>query len=653
MLLFYQNIIMMSLIITFLAMLCLGIGFTIPLCKDKENIGISFFLAPVIGYSIMSVAGMFYINYSLDANIYYISLISLTATSLLATIFWIIKNNIFSSIKLINIQISFTYCAVFIASLLLIDYFLNPIKNDLLFHRLASDLPSYLASSKHLLDGGNLSNANNHIFSNEIFIRAFRWGFPAVVSFTAWLNNTRVEYIIFYLPLITYVSGLFASFLLLSKSNSEFYVKRKTFFLLPIVMIFNAGIIFYLFEGFYPQIISISIITLIMSIFFGLRKEVFNNYSNYIYFYIIVISASLTLTYSEAYVVLILAIGGILFLDLIFKNKSLIKYDLSFLLLIIASNILIFPFISKFIFFTLANAANVGNIGFTFPSSPIPSDWVGITNIFSDTKIYLDDDVATTLVKGKGIYPIIINIALSIWVTYELTIFFIKKNSKDKALFLVPVIGIICFFITNLLFTKFLHITSNYYLYNKTLTLFLPLVTYCFFSHLYRNKNNLKIAIALILFGLSLILFFKDSRTYKSAIDLKIVDYFQSNPNLSRDYLFVQNERGNRNGVVVKKYRYIDRASDFILYSLINITSLDQWESANWKNMSLEVQNREIIILANSDNILQKTLESIPKDKVIFKVGKYIAISTGIKLSSITAYPQDQQYHKLQKLFIR
>jgi hypothetical protein len=173
---------MVNLLITFLAMLCLGIGLTIPISKDKKNIGISFFLAPVIGYSIMSIIGMFYINYSLEANTYYSLLIFLAAASLVFSTFWIIKNNIFDSLELNNIKIASIYGGLFFASLLLIDYFLNPIKDNLLFHRLAADLAAYIASSKHLLDGGNLSNIK-HDFSNEIFLRAFRWGVPAAVSF--------------------------------------------------------------------------------------------------------------------------------------------------------------------------------------------------------------------------------------------------------------------------------------------------------------------------------------------------------------------------------------------------------------------------------------------------------------------------------------
>ncbi len=645
---------MIDFLLTLLAMMSLGVGFIIPISKDKKNIGISFFIAPVIGYSVMSIVGMFYINYSLQASTYYFLLIFLTIISLCFAIFWVLKNKIFDSLKSDDFKTASICGTLFFISLFFINYFLNPIKDNLLLHRLASDLHAYLASSKHLLEGGGLSNAHTHPFSNEIFINAFRWGLPAVTSFVAWLNNTRVEYIIFYLPLIVYVSGLFASFLILTRVDDELNIKKKTLFLLPIVMVFNVGVIFYLFEGFYPQMISIGLVTLMMSMFLSLRNNLIKDNSNHIiYLNGALISATLVLTYSEAYIILILGIGGVFFLDLIFKNKENIKTDTFFLLIVVLSTIIIFPFISKFIIFTLANSANIGNIGFTFPSRPVPSDWVGIANIFSDTKLYLHDAVATNEVRSGSFYPKTVDIILSCWVSYELIRFFIKKSSSDRAFFLVPLVGIICFLIANLLFTKFFKITTNYYLYNKSITLFLPLVSYCFFFHLYKHKNNIKLSIAVALLSLSLGLFLKDSRTFKSEIDLKIVDYFQDHPDLSNKYLFVKNERGRRDGAVIGKYRYIDRAGDFLLYSLIDVDYFDQWESAHWKYISPEVKNKEVIILVNTDYTLQETLDSFPKNKIIFQAGKYLAISTGVKLKDITDLPQERQYSELEKLFLR
>lgn len=644
--------VLLNFVLTLLVMICLGIGFTISICKDKSDLGISFFLAPLIGYSIVSIVGMFYINYSLSIGTYRLLTIIIAAISLFLAVFWIVKSNIIKSLTLIDAKTGLIYISLFLASLFLINSFLNPVKGTFLFHRFASDLPAYLASSKHLLEGGNLSNADTHIFVNEILNRAFRWGLPAVVSFVGWLNNTRVENVIFYLPLIVYISGLFASFLLLSKCDRELNDKRKSFFLLPILMVFNVGIIFFLFEGFYPQVISVAAVTMIVTLFFSLRKGIFKGTENYLYIYAILISAALIVNYSEAHIISIFGVGGVLFLDTILKNKQNIKTDLLFLSVVVLSIIFIFPFISKYIVFTLANAKNVGNIGFAMPNSPTPSDWVSITNIFSDTKLYLANDCAAHTVKRGSIYPRVIDIILSCWVIYELISFFLNKSNSDRAYFLVPLIGIIVFFITNFFFTKLLHITHNDYLYNKTITLFLPLVAYIFFSHLYKSKNNLKFSLAIILFSLSLGVFLRDSTTYREAVDLKIVDYFNAHPELSKKYLFLPNERGSRNGVMRGQYRYIDRAEEMILQSLIDIDLLDQWNPTSWQLLPLGIQSKEIIILAKTHYISSNIIDSIPKNNILFKVGEYIAVSTGVQLKSIIKGTTEEQYKKLDQLFL-
>ena len=64
-------------------------------------------------------------------------------------------------------------------------------------------------------------------------------------------------------------------------------------------------------------------------------------------------------------------------------------------------------------------------------------------------------------------------------------------------------------------------------------------------------------------------------------------------------------------------------------------------------------QNKEVIILANTDYTLQETLDSFPKNQIIFQAGKYLAISTGVKLKDITDLPQERQYSELEKLFLR
>ena len=54
------------------------------------------------------------------------------------------------------------------------------------------------------------------------------------------------------------------------------------------------------------------------------------------------------------------------------------------------------------------------------------------------------------------------------------------------------------------------------------------------------------------------------------------------------------------------------------------------------------VQNKEVIILVNIDYTPQETLDSFPKNQIIFQAGKYLAISTGVKLKDIIYLPQER-----------
>jgi hypothetical protein len=121
---------MIDFLLTLLVMMSLGIGLIIPISKDKKNIVISFFIAPAIGYSIMSIVGMFYINYSLQASTYYFLLIFLTIISLCFAIFWVLKNKIFDSLKSDDFKTATMWGALFMIPPFFINYFLNPIKHN-------------------------------------------------------------------------------------------------------------------------------------------------------------------------------------------------------------------------------------------------------------------------------------------------------------------------------------------------------------------------------------------------------------------------------------------------------------------------------------------------------------------------------------------
>lgn len=46
--------------------------------------------------------------------------------------------------------------------------------------------------------------------------------------------------------------------------------------------------------------------------------------------------------------------------------------------------------------------------------------------------------------------------------------------------------------------------------------------------------------------------------------------------------------------------------------------------------------------MVNTDYTPQETLDSFPKNQIIFQAGKYLAISTGVKLKDIIYLPQER-----------
>jgi len=680
----------MTLIIIFLFIFFLGIGLTIPLCRNRENLGISILLAPITGYSIISIIGMYYINFGIEAEIYQLTLIFLAIISFSFAFFWTVKNKLLNSINIKEVIKISIYSILFFILLFLVNYCCNPIKEEILTVRLVPDLPAYIVASQFLLDGGNISNLTwDNYYAYEIFNEAFRWGLPAATSFFAWLNNTSVENVIFYTPFLIYTCGIFASFLILKNTIFEHQEKIDLSVFLPFFMILNVGILYFLFEAFYPQIISITAFTIIMSIFLWLRKNILpDKIKRYFYIIAAIISASIIVTYSEAYVIIILAVGGVLFFDLVLRNNQDIKISILFLLTIIASTIIISPFVSKFIFFTIANAENAGNIGYVLPARMLPSDWTGITNIFSNSDLYLGACGSPCRIALETIFPPliicsdfflslgfsietrlsrlnisrsnlgiddinIISLMLSFWVLYEILKFLRSRNKRENAFFLVIFIGIFSFFIVNLIFVEFLGITNNYYLYNKVSTFFFPLIIFIFFSHILRQKNNIKLFSVLFMFYMSSLFFVFDLRKNTSETDLRMVTYLNVNSKLLDEYVYVYNKRGNRKGLEVASLRHIDAMGETLVGALTKDIFFEQWRTFRWHLALEEHHDKELILIVNKDYITKDSMESLVENKILFTVGKHIAVLTGIKLNMISSLPEEKRYSVLEKLFLK
>jgi hypothetical protein len=625
----------------------LGIGLTMPLFKNREDAIISIFLAPTAGFALATLIGVFYVYYSIQLTTY----LALSIIALLISLGsgWRCyqKKQPAAPVKTRN----WTYIMAALLAVLIINHFLNPISGQHLSNKLSSDLPAYIKSSNFLLDGGVLPNANNHPYTKSILSTTFRWGLPSTTALLALALNTRAEYILFTAPLIIFTTGLFASVLLIIRSDHEKNARTSQLWLVAPFMALNPGLLYYLSEAFYPQIISISLVTGILALGLGLRKHIFKSPSP-AYALITCMSAALFATYSESFIILGLSVVGILVLDIILRNKKTAPISLGLLACIAVSCLLIYPLIGKLIAFTLANSMNMANIGFPMPAKPLPSDWVGLTNIFSDTKYFLHDAVATQPVTN-GRYPLWVSMLLSTWVLYVCARFISKCNNADRAFFLVPFIGIGGFFSANLYLVNVAHSTDTFYLYNKTVTLLIPLTSYVFFAQSMPRSRHPAFIATLMAFVISLTFFLRDVTTYRGTVDLRLIKYFQAHPELNEKYIYCFNERGNRNGVVIGKLRYVDRASEMILGSLTDAHMIDQWTVSKWTTTPDKIKNREIVLLVNKAYINPEKNSRLSTTPIFFTAGDYLALSTKTTLGNLVNSPPEDHYPNLSALFIR
>ena len=272
-----------------------------------------------------------------------------------------------------------------------------------------------------------------------------------------------------------------------------------------------------------------------------------------------------------------------------------------------------------------------------------PSDFVGLSNIFSESELYLDDGIATHVIKSSKHLPLLfMKIILSIIVLF-LFIQYVNKN-KNKNIIFVIALGIFSTFIINLYLNQY-HDGVKNYLYNKISSTFILYLSAVFFVFLLQKKRLLTVILLYSVLVYSSYSYVKDSYRYCAIIEPDLMAQFQQKPEL-KQYIYLPNERGYRNGEVVGKLRYIDRTDEFMLRGLIGIYTLDQWNLVDRCNMP----NHEIILLTKKAYIKNNPqLEN--RGKILFETKNYIALHTGVLVDEIPA--DNEAYPLLQKLFIQ
>ena len=626
----------MTFIIIFLILLICGYGLVSILVYKTilDDILVKISLAPVVSLAFFSLFAI----YELGLNISLYASYSILLIAMLLLLFRreLIRND-FIMIKhyLIdkkNIIILFSFFSI-VAFLM----FFFGTENGSIRHGLSPDIAAYLSAMNHFTANGTSLNTKDP-FSNEILNKALRWRIPFCASKLKMITSFPAYNVLVSLILVVFVFGSLAIariHVLLNNLQKNRFVTLLIF----ISLVGNVALLDFFYEGFYPQIISIICFGLVLSLFHVIRSTDEHNsllFLTILFLFIIILSA-----YSELFVLGIAFVFGVVLFDFIQKNKNNFNTSLMLGMTIIGALMVSLPLSNHIYEFTIANSSNFRNIGYPLPGYMFPSDWLGISNIFSDSSQYLDDAIATHVVVESR-YPLLVKIILSI-IAILVFIRYTYKN-QDKSIILVIAVGISAFFAINVYLNHF-HGGIENYLYNKLSSTFILYLTVVFFTFLLKEKYFLGFASLLLISLYSSNLYIKDSYKYYATIESDLIQKFQDEPQLKK-YIFVLNERGYRNGQIIGKIRYIDRTDEFMLRGLLGIYALDQWNLADRVNMP----NYEIILLTKKEYIDDHN-KFDSAHKILFETKNYIAFHTGVTLNEIPS--SNEGYAILEKKFVR
>jgi len=613
----------------YLIMFLAGIGFVRYLIrKHFPAVTLSVLLAPIVGSLIIIILGVFLLYFKVG---FVWQRIAISVEIIISVLLFGLFNSKLcytKSLKISHIKSLFFTISMCVILIIAIGICLNMYKDGLLYHRLSPDTAAYLSSSIHLSEGHSLSEVNN-AFAIEILLKTLRWGFPFLISIIVGLGAVYVHEVLFPVIYILFLSGVFSVASLYSNMCEG--QQRKSFvFLYSFFCICNVAILNFLNEGFYPQILTLIFMNVIFALFFYLRnlqiKSVITVFP--IFGLIILLFSGIIAVYSEAFILIMLFIGGCFFIDL-FLDRKMVKLDIMMFFVALMSIILVYPIGFGLLKYTFLNTMNIKNVGYPLPAWMMPSDILGLTNIFSRISAYLDNAVAVHLIKRKP-FEMIIVLSASIWGISEIVR--VLRRNKDRTFILMLIVIPFSFFLLNIFK---LNSQGGYppvnYLYNKLVSMFILSLVALFAMGINSGDNGgvkrkIKIVLGILLVSVSVVMFLVDSQKYRVTTDTKIIDMFKSYPELTEKYVYVSMPRGYRNGKIIGKYRYIDRTDDFIISSIIpGIKFIDQWNVEQWRSLP---NNLEIVILARKSDLGEAAIARIKKGNILMEDRTYILIKT-------------------------
>jgi hypothetical protein len=402
-----------------------------------------------------------------------------------------------------------------------------------------------------------------------------------------------------------FVSGALSIGFVFSQLLSEHYgsfknesTNKNIALTIALAIVANSAQLNFFNEGFYPQIMSTTMLGLVLVIFMLLRHRDIHeigylegqNLREKIQTILLlaILFGAIAITYSEALLLGIAFLVGLFLLDLIAFDKYRMRCDLLVAMGIFLGLLLAFPVTKELIVFTLEASNNISAVGYLQPSAMFPSELVGVGSIYANIAQYLDTDLPFHIVKRSNI-ELIVGGCASLLIAY-----FIFRGAlflRDMNFLLTAVFGIIAFFVTNYWLSRDGYMPANY-AYNKLssiLSVFLiglVVVGIRLVNPESKSKDRIifhRVGLALficIVFVTS-IFTLKDSHNYRVNIDM------QSTDQLNRQLIgcncaLLSTERGRRGDTLIGQLRYIDRIADFFMSTMFSVPMLDQWTIAKW-----------------------------------------------------------------------
>ncbi len=565
----------------------LGIGYAKYLMKGTIQLSIS----PLIGYSIISILSDYFLRYELN-RIYLFFIIGILA---LLSILLTFRTK--AEYQLKNIP----YLGLFV--FLIVCFKLNNYFHGTLLFGVNPDIAAYIASGDwldKLMPLSSLFHATSGQY--EVLYKAHRWAIPMHLSIFSLLTKETSAAFIFPLTAIMYFSSIWTTVELFNNHYKQF--KYFTLHCLIAILCINASLLFLIYEGFYPNVIGLGLFS-VLCVFLGQhfdRKIIIAN---------MLILAALISTYSEVFLVYVLIIGLYMLINSIQTQNLFHRENILNGLICLGGFLIVFPLSFTLIQFSVANLANMNNVGFPQPTWIAPSDVVGLTNIYNNYQDYLAVQVH---VIGRNEYYLAMTLFFSLWVTYELI-----KQLKYKLLLATVILSLVIFGDNYFRFIFGYYPPVNY-LYDKIVLILASVITLYFYLSIAHHKY--KLFMAFIFSIISTLSFLSpDNLQFRSRLyfkEMKTIISKYENKNVS----MLSNTRGLRLGIEVPQLRYVDRVHDIIWGEYSINRELDQW---NVVSCTVLQPTSSIILIA------QKRTLSNPAytyKNLLFETKHYIVIDT-------------------------